>query len=461
MLKRRGFVVVEPFNYNKLDPLVSVWKICLDALQSQLPEQDFEVWVLPLHAIEEGRQLRLLAPNTFVQEWVHTHYLDVIQATIRRLAPAITPPSSIEVGTAKPTTSTAVEANRPMTARPEPLTGNRINPGFTFDSFIEGKSNQLAFAAARQVAENPGHSYNPLFIYGSVGLGKTHLMQAVGNDLLQRRRDTKVVYLHSERFVNDMVYALKNHKINEFKSFYRSVDTLMIDDIQFFEGKEQSQEEFFHTFNALFEGHRQIILTCDRYPKEVQGLEERLRSRFGWGLTVAVEPPELETRVAILIKKAEQSGIALPDPVAFFIAQQVRSNVRELEGALRRVVAHCQFKGSMIGLDEAREALKDLLRLQEKLVTLENIQLVVAEYFKIRRSDLISSSRTRSIARPRQIAMALAKELTSHSLPEIGKHFGGRDHTTVLHACRKLAELRSSDPRINEDYQNLTRMLSA
>jgi chromosomal replication initiator protein len=258
-----------------------------------------------------------------------------------------------------------------------------------------------------------------------------------------------------------MVHALKNHKINEFKNFYRSVDTLLIDDIQFFEGKEQSQEEFFHTFNALFEGHRQIILTCDRYPKEVQGLEERLRSRFGWGLTVAVEPPELETRTAILMKKAEQSSVALPDPVAFFIAQQVRSNVRELEGALRRVVAHCQFKGSPIGIEEAREALKDLLRLQEKLVTLDNIQLVVADYFKIRRSDLISSSRTRSIARPRQIAMALAKELTSHSLPEIGKHFGGRDHTTVLHACRKLNELRSNDPRISEDYQILTRILSA
>lgn len=460
-MERRGFFVVNPFDYNKLDPLVSVWKICLDALQSQLPEQDFGVWVLPLQAVEDGPQLRLLAPNTFVQEWVHTHYLDVIQSTIRRLAPATVPPSSIEVGAVKPVTGPVADVSRPASARPEPLIGNRINPAFTFDSFIEGKSNQLAFAAAKQVAENPGHSYNPLFIYGSVGLGKTHLMQAVGNDLLQRRRGAKVVYLHSERFVNDMVHALKNHKINEFKNFYRSVDTLLIDDIQFFEGKEQSQEEFFHTFNALFEGHRQIILTCDRYPKEVQGLEERLRSRFGWGLTVAVEPPELETRTAILIKKAEQSGVSLPDPVAFFIAQQVRSNVRELEGALRRVVAHCQFKESLIGIEEAREALKDLLRLQEKLVTLDNIQLVVADYFKIRRSDLISSTRTRSIARPRQIAMALAKELTSHSLPEIGKHFGGRDHTTVLHACRKLAELRSSDSRINEDYQNLTRILSA
>jgi len=419
------------------------------------------VWVLPLHAVEDGRQLRLLAPNSFVQEWVHTHYLEVIQNTIRRLAPTTVPPSSIEVGAARPAIGAGTDAGRPVPARPEPLTGNRINPGFTFDTFIEGKSNQLAFAAARQVAENPGHSYNPLFIYGSVGLGKTHLMQAVGNDLLQRSQGAKVVYLHSERFVNDMVHALKNHKINEFKNFYRSVDTLLIDDIQFFEGKEQSQEEFFHTFNALFEGHRQIILTCDRYPKEVQGLEERLRSRFGWGLTVAVEPPELETRTAILMKKAEQSGVALPDPVAFFIAQQVRSNVRELEGALRRVVAHCQFKGSPIGIEEAREALKDLLRLQEKLVTLDNIQLVVADYFKIRRSDLISSSRTRSIARPRQIAMALAKELTSHSLPEIGKHFGGRDHTTVLHACRKLNELRSNDPRISEDYQILTRILSA
>ncbi len=419
------------------------------------------MWVLPLHAVEDGRQLRLLAPNSFVQEWVHTHYLEVIQNTIRRLAPTTVPPSSIEVGAARPAIGAGTDAGRPVPARPEPLTGNRINPGFTFDTFIEGKSNQLAFAAARQVAENPGHSYNPLFIYGSVGLGKTHLMQAVGNDLLQRSQGAKVVYLHSERFVNDMVHALKNHKINEFKNFYRSVDTLLIDDIQFFEGKEQSQEEFFHTFNALFEGHRQIILTCDRYPKEVQGLEERLRSRFGWGLTVAVEPPELETRTAILMKKAEQSGVALPDPVAFFIAQQVRSNVRELEGALRRVVAHCQFKGSPIGIEEAREALKDLLRLQEKLVTLDNIQLVVADYFKIRRSDLISSSRTRSIARPRQIAMALAKELTSHSLPEIGKHFGGRDHTTVLHACRKLNELRSNDPRISEDYQILTRILSA
>ena len=346
-------------------------------------------------------------------------------------------------------------------ARSEPLTGNRINPAFTFDTFVEGKSNQLAFAAARQVAENPGESYNPLFLYGAVGLGKTHLMHAVGNDLLQKHHGAKVVYLHSERFVNDMVHALKNHKINEFKNFYRSLDTLLIDDIQFFEGKEQSQEEFFHTFNALLEGQRQIILTCDRYPKEVQGLEERLRSRFGWGLTVAVEPPELETRTAILIKKAEQMGVDLPDQVAFFIAKQVRSNVRELEGALRRVIAHSQFKGLTISLDATREALRDLLLLQEKLITIENIQRTVADYYKLKVSDLTSTRRTRTVARPRQMAMALAKELTAHSLPEIGKHFGGRDHTTVLHACRKTTELRESDLRVNEDYQMLLRILSA
>jgi chromosomal replication initiator protein len=442
---------------------VSVWQNCLAALQSQLPEQEFGVWIRPLQAVEENGRLRLLAPNPIVQEWVKNHYLDLIQATLARLPLGISPPAGIEVGSATPMAPTAQsEPMRSfMSVRNEPMMGNRINPAFTFDTFVEGKSNQLAFAAARQVAENPGESYNPLFLYGAVGLGKTHLMHAVGNELMQRHHGAKVVYLHSERFVTNMVHALKNHKINEFKNFYRSLDTLMIDDIQFFEGKEQSQEEFFHTFNALLEGQRQIILTCDRYPKEVQGLEERLRSRFGWGLTVAVEPPELETRTAILMKKAEQMGAELPDAVAFFIAKQVRSNVRELEGALRRVIAHSQFKGLPITLEAAREALKDLLLLQEKLVTIENIQRTVAEYYKLRVSDLTSIRRTRTIARPRQIAMTLAKELTSHSLPEIGKSFGGRDHTTVLHACRKTAELRETDLRIREDYQNLLRILSA
>ena len=447
---------------------MSVWKTCLDALQSQLPEQQFGVWILPLQAVEENGRLRILAPNSFVQEWVQAHYLNLIQDIVGSLAPTTTPPRCIEVGSVKPVTPITAPSAAPgepvrssLMARSEPLTGNRINPAFTFDTFVEGKSNQLAFAAARQVAENPGESYNPLFLYGAVGLGKTHLMHAVGNDLLQKHHGAKVVYLHSERFVNDMVHALKNHKINEFKNFYRSLDTLLIDDIQFFEGKEQSQEEFFHTFNALLEGQRQIILTCDRYPKEVQGLEERLRSRFGWGLTVAVEPPELETRTAILIKKAEQMGVDLPDQVAFFIAKQVRSNVRELEGALRRVIAHSQFKGLTISLDATREALRDLLLLQEKLITIENIQRTVADYYKLKVSDLTSTRRTRTVARPRQMAMALAKELTAHSLPEIGKHFGGRDHTTVLHACRKTTELRESDLRVNEDYQMLLRILSA
>ena len=442
---------------------MSVWKNCLDALQSQLPEQEFGIWISPLQAVEENGRLRLLAPNSFVQEWVKNHYLDMIQRTLAGFPQGVLPPACIEVGSVAPMPAmTPSEPARSFTTiRNQPLMGNRINPTFTFETFVEGKSNQLAIAAARQVTENPGESYNPLFLYGAVGLGKTHLMHAVGNELLRLHHDAKVVYLHSERFVSDMVHALKNHKINEFKNFYRSLDALLIDDIQFFEGKEQSQEEFFHTFNSLLEGQRQIILTCDRYPKEVQGLEERLRSRFGWGLTVAVEPPELETRTAILIKKAEQANLVLPDAVAFFIAKQVRSNVRELEGALRRVIAHSRFWNQPITVEITREALKDLLLLQEKLVTIDNIQRTVADYYKLRVSDLTSARRTRTVARPRQIAMALAKELTSHSLPEIGHHFGGRDHTTVLHACRKTAELRETDLRISEDYQNLLRILSA
>ena len=325
---------------------------------------------------------------------------------------------------------------------------------------MEGKSNQLARAASMQVAENPGGAYNPLFIYGGVGLGKTHLMHAVGNMMRQRKADARVVYLHSERFVADMVKALQHNAISEFKRFYRSVDGLLIDDIQFFAGKERSQEEFFHTFNALLEGQQQIILTCDRYPKEVNGLEERLKSRFGWGLTVAIEPPELETRVAILMGKAHQAQVELPHEVAFFVAKRIRSNIRELEGALRRVVAHGRFTHQAISLDLAKEALKDLLALQDKLVTIENIQKTVAEYYKIRVHDLLSARRSRSVTRPRQIAMALAKELTNHSLPEIGDSFGGRDHTTVLHARRKVAELMETDVRVSEDYKNLLRSLT-
>jgi chromosomal replication initiator protein len=335
-----------------------------------------------------------------------------------------------------------------------------LSSNFTFKNFVQGKSNQLGLAAATQVAENPGGSYNPLFIYGGVGLGKTHLMHAVGNALLDRKPNAKVVYLHSERFVADMVKALQLNAINDFKRFYRSVDALLIDDIQFFAGKERSQEEFFHTFNALLEGGQQIILTCDRYPKEINGLEERLKSRFGWGLTVAIEPPELETRVAILMKKAEQSGVYLPHDSAFFIGQRIRSNVRELEGALKRVIANAQFTGREISIDLVREALKDLLALQDRLVSIDNIQRVVAEYYKIKVSDLHSKRRSRSVARPRQVAMYLAKDLTNHSLPEIGDAFGGRDHTTVLHACRKIKELLESNADIAEDVKNLLRTLT-
>lgn len=335
-----------------------------------------------------------------------------------------------------------------------------LNQHFTFKSFVEGKSNQLGLAAAKQIAENPGGAYNPLFIYGGVGLGKTHLMHAVGNALNVKKPNAKIVYLHSERFVADMVKALQLNAINDFKRYYRSVDALLIDDIQFFAGKERSQEEFFHTFNALLEGGQQIILTCDRYPKEISGLEERLKSRFGWGLTVAVEPPELETRVAILKKKAEQANMELPNDAAFFIAQRIRSNVREIEGALKRVIANAHFIGREITVDLVKDALKDLLALQDRLVSIDNIQRVVAEYYKIKVSDLHSKRRSRSVARPRQVAMYLSKDLTNHSLPEIGDSFGGRDHTTVLHACRKIKDLIESDSDIREDVKNLLRTLT-
>jgi chromosomal replication initiator protein len=438
----------------------------LNRLENELPEQQFNTWIRPLHAIEEGDSLRLLAPNRFVLDWVRDHYIDSISATVTGMADPASPRVQLEIGTsnrpkAAPAPKPAARA-RPAAAEGggrQPFTHN-LNPAHTFSLFVEGKSNQLACAASRQVAENPGNAYNPLFIYGGVGLGKTHLMHAVGNLILEGNPRAKVVYLHSERFVADMVKALQHNAINEFKRYYRSVDALLIDDIQFFAGKERSQEEFFHTFNALLEGQQQVILTCDRYPKEVHGLEERLQSRFGWGLTVAIEPPELETRVAIILSKAEQAQVEMPHDVAFFIAKRIASNIRELEGALRRVIASARFTGRPITLDFTKEALRDLLALQDKLVSIENIQKTVAEYYKIRVADLLSARRTRSITRPRQLAMALAKELTRHSLPEIGNAFGGRDHTTVLHACRKVVELKESDARIQEDFNNLLRSLS-
>jgi chromosomal replication initiator protein len=444
-----------------------LWQECVIRLERELSEQQLNTWIRPLHAIEDENALRLLAPNRFVLDWVRDHFFQRIDQMVGKLGGNRR--VLLEVGsggraTAAPVTAEAVTvsevppAHRPAASSPQFT--NNLNPNFTFDNFVEGKSNQLARAASLQVAANVGQAYNPLFLYGGVGLGKTHLMHAIGNAILAHRPGAKVVYLHSERFVADMIKALQHNAIDEFKRYYRSVDALLIDDIQFFAGKERSQEEFFHTFNALLESQQQVILTCDRYPKEVDGLEERLKSRFGWGLTVAIEPPELETRVAILQRKAEQTNTELPSEVAFFVAKRIRSNIRELEGALRRVIANAHFTGRPITLDFAKEALRDLLALQDKLITIDNIQKTVAEYYKIRVSDLHSTRRSRSITRPRQLAMALAKELTSHSLPEIGEAFGGRDHTTVLHACRKMAELRESDPRINEDYVNLLRTLS-
>jgi len=413
--------------------------------------------------VEADGVLRLLAPNRFVVEWVEQNLYGRIVTLATAESGGATRQVLVEVGSRprpEPGGSAPAPAPAPARRAPAVVVGGRVNPEFTFESFVEGKSNQLARAAAIQVAENPGKAYNPLFIYGGVGLGKTHLMHAVGNLLRQKLPDARIAYVHSERFVGDMVRALQHNTIAEFKQAYRSLDALLIDDIQFFAGKDRSQEEFFHTFNALLEGQQQVILTCDRYPKEVAGLEERLKSRFGWGLTVAIEPPELETCVAILMAKAQAGGVALPEEVAFFIAKRIRSNVRELEGALRRVIANSRFTGKPITLEFTKDALRDLLALQEKLVTIENIQKTVAEYFKIRVADLLSKRRNRSVARPRQVAMALARELTNHSLPEIGDAFGGRDHTTVLHACDRIRELRESEPRTGEDYLNLLRILT-
>ena len=505
--------------------LQSIWKLCAASLQDELPSPQFNTWIRPLQIDESAApmELKLLAPNRFICDWVNDkflnrirelalHYhqdknLNVAVGVIARPGPGFQArvASSPESAPVSPVSNVPSPAGLASTrvakievfpgladipgnsvdyegksldnseelllepnTRPIPdieMEGglkhsNYLNASSTFATFVEGKSNQLGLAAARQVAENPGGAYNPLFIYGGVGLGKTHLMQAVGNAMVARNPNAKVVYLHSERFVADMVKALQLNAINDFKRYYRSMDALLIDDIQFFAGKERSQEEFFHTFNSLLEGGRQIILTCDRFPKEINGLEERLKSRFGWGLTVAVEPPELETRVAILMKKAEQVNIDLPHDAAFFIAQRIRANVRDLEGALKRVIASANFTGRAIDVELVREALKDLLALQDKQVGIDNIQRVVCEYYKIKMNDMISKRRSRSVARPRQVAMALAKELTNHSLPEIGEAFGGRDHTTVLHACRKIKELQEETADIREDMKNLLRSLT-
>ncbi len=442
---------------------LSLWQQCLERIKGRVSQQQYNQWISPLQADETGEGILLYAPNEYVLEGVSRDFLSVIEEVLSTINQGKLRPVSLVVGFRRSTgfnISESTKITEPSSASSLVNLQSNLNTSFTFDNFVEGKSNQLAKAAALQVSENPGGAYNPLFLYGGVGLGKTHLMQAIGNEIIKRRSQSKVVYLHSERFVADMVKALQANAINEFKRQYRSVDALLIDDIQFFAGKERSQEEFFHTFNALLEGQQQIILTSDRYPKEISGIEERLKSRFGSGLTVAVEPPELETRVAILMNKAEQTNILLPNEVAFFIAKRIRSNVRELEGALKRVAANAQFTGSSITLEFVQEALKDLLALQEKLVSMDNIIKTVAEYFKIKVSELLSKRRNRSLARPRQMAMALCKELTNHSLPEIGEAFGGRDHTTVLHACRQMKIWRDQGGDLAQDFLNLMRILS-
>lgn len=482
----------------------AVWQKCVNRLRDELPSQQFNTWIRPLQASADDHSLTLFAPNRFIKDFVTEKYSERIIELVREFRAGNSLEFALEIGATKAAAHNAagqsalklppfVDTSKnpasldqqefsasstsatPTTIRPSPifrdqsrkvdvegslLHQHRLFENYTFDSFVEGKSNQLALAAAQQVAENPGNSYNPLFLYGGVGLGKTHLMHAVGNALKAHNPEAKVVYLHSERFVADMVKALQLNAITDFKRYYRSVDALLIDDIQFFAKKDRSQEEFFHTFNALLEGGQQMILTCDRYPKEIDGLEERLKSRFGWGLTVAVEPPELETRVAILMKKAAEVRIDLPPDAAFFIAQRIRSNVRELEGALKRVIASARFVGRPIDIELIKESLKDLLALQDRQVSMDNIQRTAAEYYKIKIADMMSRRRSRSVARPRQMAMALSKELTNHSLPEIGDSFGGRDHTTVLHACRKIKELRETNSDIREDYKNLLRTLT-
>ena len=466
-----------------------LWDRCLSQLEAELSEQQLNTWIRPLQAHHADTHLSILAPNRFVRDMVQSNF----HTRIQEIATACADPETVHVDLVIGTGGASVGGPRSDRESQVSSTGGNVSgvnasgginnqapalsqvasstparthhsnlkANFTFDNLIEGKSNQLGRAAAVQIGGSPGSAYNPFLIYGASGLGKTHLMQAIGNSILKNNPNAKVMYVNSERYVAEMVSALQHGRMNQFKAFYRGLDALLIDDVQFFAGKDQTQEEFFHNFNALFEGGQQIVLTCDRYPKELNGLEDRLKTRFGWGLSVAIEPPELEMRVAILNNKAEQSGFELPSEVSFFIAKRIRSNVRELEGALRRVIANSRLIGTPISIETAREALADLLAVQAKLVTIENIQKTVAEYYKIRLADLSGKSRSRSIARPRQMAMALAKDLTSKSLPEIGKAFGGRDHTTVLHACRKIVELREADEGLNEDFSNLHRTLSS
>lgn len=470
----------------------TLWTECLSLLEQELKDKQLNTWIRPLQFQETDLALRLLAPNRFVLEFVRQNFLPRIENILSELdgdrsrgvflvigseTPTATAPAKRKVAVVAhaeeqgsggqqilpasqaPTTFPAKPAEEPRIEIADANFESNLNPLFTFDTYVEGKSNCFGRAAALQISENPGTGYNPLFIYGGVGLGKTHLMHAVGNTILAHKPNARIAYLHSEKYVREMVRSMRTNTINEFKQFYRSLDALLVDDIQFFAGKDKSQEEFFHNFNSMMEGKQQMIFTCDRYPKDVEGLEDRLKSRFGWGLTVSIDPPELETRVAILHSKAEQAGVELPTDVAFFIGKRVRSNVRELEGALRRVIAESQFSAKAITVEFTREALRDLISVQDKQITIENIQKTVCEYYKLTLKEMLSKKRTRSIARPRQVAMALTKEMTTHSLPEIGEAFGGRDHTTVMHAVRTIEKLRETENRLNEDYLMLVRAL--
>ena len=427
------------------------WNKCTEKLENRLTQEDFNTWIRPLKGSLVKNTLELVAPNDFILNYVEKNLAEEIITLVKQQSK-----KDISLVYKTMTKETFVDKYQGNNKNEN----SKLVDSYVFDSFVEGKSNHLALAAAKQVASNPKGDYNPLFIYGGVGLGKTHLMHAVGNEILKNNPEKRIVYVHSEKFVSDMVKALQLGAMNEFKSFYRNADALLIDDIQFFAGKEQSQEEFFHTFNALLDRNNQMILTCDKYPKEIDGLEERLKSRLGWGLPVVIDPPELETRAAVLLSKASSMGVELPNDCAIYIAQRIRSNIRELEGALKRVAANSRFTNQPIDLSLVKDALKDLFVISAKMVSIENIQKTVSEYYNIKLSDLLSKRRGRSITRPRQLAMALTKELTNHSLPEIGEAFNGRDHTTVLHACKKIAELRKESPSHEEDYRNLTRALT-
>jgi chromosomal replication initiator protein len=439
----------------------SFWRFCLARFEQELPPQQYRTWIKPLRPQVEGDRLTLVAPNRFVLQWIRDKFLARIEQFAREHLKRDIEVALVLAEKEEPVSRPMPVAHgaREREAKPASREISRLNPAFTFETFVTGKANELARAAAAQVAERPGSAYNPLFIYGGVGLGKTHLIQAIGNRLRVQAPETKIRYIHAEQYVSDVVRAYQHKAFDDFKRYYHSLDLLLIDDIQFFSGKSRTQEEFFYAFNALIEAHKQVVITCDTYPKEITGIENRLISRFGWGLTVAVEPPELEMRVAILLKKAEGEGVKLDEAVAFFLARHIQSNVRELEGGLKRVIAYSRFSGREFSVELCREALRDLLAIQHRQISIENIQKTVADYYKIKVSEMYSKKRSRNVARPRQVAMALAKELTQLSLPDIGEAFGGRDHTTVLHACRKIALLKSTSSELTRDFNSLLNVL--